>query len=351
MDPALAELQEVYHKGDLVLFVGAGVSVAAGLPSWLSLVSLLVEHARARGTAAAVVQEIEDLARQQKLIDAITAAKDTLGDTEFCSVVERNLNDHGRDLPAVAKVIATLAPQLRALLTTNIDHLLERAVAGTMPTLPRATGDIAQRSGFLLKLHGTLLDRDTWVFSRDQYERAIYADPKLQTAFTALFNARTLLFVGYGLADADFDLVISRLRALAGGQPPRHYALVASETVTPYRQRQLENAGIRLIPYPNHDGRHSEVVRILCGMAGATPESVTAVDTGASTGGTAGSASATPAPAGPIGGTGVRMKGVKSRKGGVHASDGTGRGIDLEDIEAENDVTAHTEAKGNGPKA
>jgi hypothetical protein len=41
------------------------------------------------------------------------------------------------------------------------------------------------------------------------------------------------------------------------------------------------------------------------------------------------------------------MVGVKSRAGGVHVEDGTGRGIDLDDIEAEKDVTARTEVRGS----
>jgi hypothetical protein len=134
----------------------------------------------------------------------------------------------------VARAIAALAPRLRAVLTTNIDHLLERAFAGRWPTLLRATGYIAQRRGFILKLHGTLLDRSSWVFTREEYDRAIFADPNLHGAFTALFHAVTLLFVGYGLADDDFDLHLGRVRAFSGAQPPRHFALVPADSVTPH---------------------------------------------------------------------------------------------------------------------
>jgi hypothetical protein len=75
--------------------------------------------------------------------------------------------------------------------------------------------------------------------------------------------------VGYGLSDADFDQVLVRVRAFAGDQPPRHFALVAAETVTPYRRNQLERSGVRLIAYDNRDGRHGEVVRLLRGLSRA----------------------------------------------------------------------------------
>jgi tetratricopeptide (TPR) repeat protein len=263
MDPAYLELGQALRSRQLVVFVGAGVSAAAGLPSWKGLVNSLLNHLRARGAADAVVAEIEDLAEHQKLIDAVTATREALGDSEFGAVVERLLDDREHDVPEIATAISELGYGIRAVLTTNIDNLLERAFAGRLPTLSRATGDIGQRERFLLKLHGTLLDRETWVFTRDQYERAMYADPRYQAAFSALFNARTLLFVGYGLADEDFDLVLARSRALTHGQPPRHFAIVSADTIAPYRQRQIEKAGVRVIPYVNEDGRHSAAIGLL----------------------------------------------------------------------------------------
>jgi hypothetical protein len=47
-DPALDELREAYESGQLIVFAGAGVSAAAGLPGWKRLVELLAERARSR---------------------------------------------------------------------------------------------------------------------------------------------------------------------------------------------------------------------------------------------------------------------------------------------------------------
>lgn len=264
MDPALGELGEAYRGGDLVLFAGAGLSAAAGLPSWARLIELLTERARARDAAAATLAEITAFAQKQQFIDALSALKDCLGPADFGVAIERHLDDQQVDrLPEIALAIGALRSKLRAVLTTNIDGLLERAFDGAWPALPRATPDIAQRRRFILKLHGTRLDRSTWVFTRDEYDRAMHADERLKQAFGALFNACTLLFVGYGLADDDFDAILARVRAFAGEQPPRHFALIAAEEVTPFRRSRLERSGVRLIAYDNTDGKHTEVVRIL----------------------------------------------------------------------------------------
>jgi ABC-type phosphate/phosphonate transport system substrate-binding protein len=266
LDPLFEELKDEYHNGRLILFVGAGVSAAAGLPSWGQLVEILFERAQARNAEPQVLADVAELMAKQSYIDALTALKDSLGAAEFCSVVERRLDDRLVEEPLVARAIAALAPKLRAVLTTNLDHLLERAFGGKWPTLPRATGDLASREKYILKLHGTLLERDSWVLTREQYDRAMWADAKLAQAFTALFHTHALLFVGYGLADDDFDAILGRVRAFAGEQPPRHYALVAGSGVTSSKRRRVQGAGVRVLTYPNADGNHAELVGLLEGL-------------------------------------------------------------------------------------
>jgi hypothetical protein len=91
----------------------------------------------------------------------------------------------------------------------------------------------------------------------------MYADPRLQTTFSALFHTCPILFLGYGLSYDDFEAVLGRVRALAGGQPPRHFVLVDRATIKPYQQRKFEDAGLRFIPYDNPDGIHSVVTLVL----------------------------------------------------------------------------------------
>ncbi|WP_437674481.1 SIR2 family protein [Sorangium sp. So ce131] len=270
-DPALDDLRAACDGGNLVVLAGAGVSMAAGLPGRKRLVELVAERARLRGGDPATLAEITELAAQAKYIDALSAAKLSLGEVEFNRTIERHLADEVADEPELARAIAALAPRLRAVLTTSIDRVLERAFGGRWPVLAQATGDIATRRGFVLKLHGTLPEWSTWVLTREQYERAMYADPRLKAAFGALFNTCPILFVGYGLADDDFAAILGQVRALSGGQPPQHFALAPAQELTPYRRRTLQDAGIRLIAYANPDGGHGELVRILRDL-GAAPQ-------------------------------------------------------------------------------
>ena len=234
---------------------------------------LLLERVKTLQVDSELTSEIQELINERRYIDAFSAVKEVLGAPTFGGIIERLLDDRARELsiPDVVLAIAALGSKLRAVLTTNLDHLLERAFRGDWPPHSVALGDIARRRKFILKLHGTLSDRNTWIFTRQDYERAMYANPQLQQAFTALFNACPLLFVGYGLIDDDFDAVLSRVRLLAGEQPPTHFALVPEESVRPSRRKRLEAAGIRLITYKNPDGHHREVVRILQNLRTMSP--------------------------------------------------------------------------------
>jgi tetratricopeptide (TPR) repeat protein len=266
-DPAFAEIADAYAKGDLVIFAGAGVPLAAGIASRAEIARRLVDAARRAGGSSEAVAEIELLIEQQQIGRALGAARRVLGGPEFCKVLEQKLEDRDTPVPAIARAIAALAPRARALLTTNLDHFLERALHGKWPPLFRATPNVGQRRGVIVKLHGTLYDTSTWVVTRHDQERAMFADPHLQSAFTSIFQARTLLFVGYDLDDDDdFEPIFGRVRALAGDQPPRHFALVPAKPVKPYRRSELGRAGLRLVPC-----EHDQVEHFLRTLAATAP--------------------------------------------------------------------------------
>ena len=129
--------------------------------------------------------------------------------------------------------------------------------------MTQAPGALASKRGYILKFHGTLLDRSSWVFSRDQYDSATFASPSTRATLEAIFRAFPILFVGCGLADDDLDLTLAAIRALSVGQASTHYALVVEGSVGHSKRANLEAAGLRLIEYDNVDGKHAELPRIL----------------------------------------------------------------------------------------
>ena len=263
------ELQRCFDTGDLILFVGAGLPRAAGLPSWRGLVDALLAYTRDYGVYPQQLAEIEALVAEGELIDALTEIEHVLGATGFGREVVRLLDDADIEQPPpIYDAVAALAPRLRGVMTTNLDRLLERALGGGWTAHAQAVANLAGQSRWIFKLHGTLPERGTWVLTRSHYDRAIYADPLHQNLMQGLFwGGRRLLFVGYGLRDPDFEALRGRLAALSRDQAPQHYALVEQGQVTLARRRKLASAGLTLLPYPNPDGSHAELLRMLDELA------------------------------------------------------------------------------------
>lgn len=263
---AYRELRDAYADGNVVAFVGAGASLPAGLPSWRVLLDRLLAHARDEDyITTAADEEIVDYIKHGYYIDAMSALRYPMGAVEFSSFIRRELVDRQLEPSPLAYALAQLR-HLRAVLTTNIDRLLERAFSQSWTTLVRPTADLAQQRNVIVKLHGTLDNPNTWIFTREQYEDAYYNHQVYRNFFQTMLHASHMMFIGYGLDDGDFNQLLAAMRAISRNQPPRHFAFVEATGIRPDRRRKLQDAGIRIIPYRAQGNDHGELVQLVRGL-------------------------------------------------------------------------------------
>lgn len=250
----------------LILFVGEEVPRAAGLPSRQALAEKLLQGAEDH-VSARQYRELQGLLEESELAGLFSELERALTPAGFGRAVERSLDDDDAEVPALAKALASMRPRLRGVITPNLDHLLERAFEGRLAVHARPVADLPSRTDWLLKLHGTLRDRSTWVLTDEQRAHALYRDPVHQGVFRSLFLSHPVLFVGTPPGDEVLADVVAEIQALAGGQPPQHWALLPDDDVGPVRRRKLAAAGIDVIPYADE----AERAALLARLAGEAP--------------------------------------------------------------------------------
>jgi SIR2-like protein len=202
VETALAtDLAERARVNELALFLGAGVSMSAGLPSWSGLLDLLAERA---GIPA-------DEAAELRLLPAQDAA--TLIARSLDEPVERALGAvlHAEKYGLSHALLAAL-PMWEAV-TTNYDDLFERAwtAIGRSPALLPFEPVRADRP-YLLKLHGDLRRGRNVVLTRDHYLRFEGAQGALAGVVQGLLMTRHVLFAGFSLADENFLRLVDEVR-------------------------------------------------------------------------------------------------------------------------------------------
>ena len=202
--------------GELVLFIGAGVSMGAGLPSWNQLLEQLAEKAGI---------DVGERERLQK-VDALDRARlieGRLGGAKLGEQVKTLLSGSRY---ALAHAMLASLPVLETA-TTNYDGLFESASEDAgfgCAVLPYAPA--AAKKRWLLKLHGCVRHPEDIVLTRDDYLRYPQRRAALAGIMQALLVTRHMLFVGFGLKDDTFHRIAYEVRtALAGSQRPAGRAL------------------------------------------------------------------------------------------------------------------------------
>lgn len=199
------QLAELAMQGRLVLFLGAGVGVGAGLPLWDGLLERLGELA---GVGAAEREHYVQL-----------------GELDRAEYVGQRLRGGGRHLGAeVASVLGSydkvgLAHCLLAGLpcketvTTNYDTLFETACADMkqqVAVLPYAPATRAQR--WLLKMHGCVEHAQDIVLTRQNYLRYAERNAALAGIVQAMLITKHMLFLGFSLRDDNFLRIVDQVR-------------------------------------------------------------------------------------------------------------------------------------------
>lgn len=197
------------QRGRLVLFLGAGVSIAAGLPGWEALLRALAEEAGFSPDECDALERLDVLDRARLVADRFAAAGGSVG-----SAVQTRLES---DQYSIVHALLASLP-VGEIVTTNYDLLFERASedCGRRPAvLPDEPARDAER--WLLKLHGTISHPEDIGLTREDYLRFSASRAALAGIVQALLITRHMLFVGFSLDDDNFHRIVDDVRRALRG--------------------------------------------------------------------------------------------------------------------------------------
>jgi chromosomal replication initiation ATPase DnaA len=252
-------------RGDCILFVGAGLSVAAGLPGWPELMGRMMVWAEQRDVClSGVKRELRRLIREGNFLLVADELRERMGDQRFVQFMTEVFRDDQIRPTSTHRLL----PQIHfaAVVTTNYDRLLEHAYAseehGVPPSYTQADAlelsTLGSRNAFyILKLHGSIDRIDTIVLGRGDYRDVMFANPAYRDYLTSLFLTKTVLFVGTSLTDPDLKLLLDEMRSAFKGHGRPHYALIRQDSAGEVQRNRLRrDYGIHVIPYPTSNGHH-----------------------------------------------------------------------------------------------
>lgn len=248
-------------SGDVVPFIGAGLSASGGFPTWKDH---LRQQGRTAGFEATVVEGLLAEGLYEEIVDQIEQRR---GDDVFAQELRDAFAKNGV-IPATDYLIAELFQD--TLITTNYDRLIEQSfdsgggkeVEVLTPATILQPPDAAKVT--VIKLHGNVDSPRSCILSKGQYAAAYGTDGidlslPIPQALDYYFRNSSLLFLGCGLNQDRTVRVFEAIKIKAkadGADLPQHFSIEqcpGDEAALIARNEYLLRIGVTPIWFPTGD--------------------------------------------------------------------------------------------------
>lgn len=249
----MEELKEHYKRHRLALFLGAGVSMAANMPSWDALIfKFLLERFQEEnksGLTESIIQDLQKIAKENQEGSPLMQtrfARQNMSPEKYLELLmgaiyqsEENIDNELFE-SLVRLIRQKNAIYIKDIITFNFDDLLEKKLIQKdiyYKSYSGISSDKNENSVNIYHVHGYLerevspdeIDIDNIVFSEEQYHKMytdIYNWSNLQQINT--LREKTCVFIGCSLNDPNtrrlLDIVYKE------GET-KHYAIMKKEEI------------------------------------------------------------------------------------------------------------------------
>ncbi len=258
MSSSLDQLARSIRERKAILFAGAGLSMAVGLPSWRELIAHMGEE-----LGLDPEEFIASDRSYQTLAEYYRLTRGSIGPLR--SWMDRNwsIPEDVLKKSRVHELISRL--DFPIIYTTNFDRNLETALEVHGKEFVKIVNakDIARiRDGVtqLVKFHGDFDDDQSIVIAETDYLDRLSFESPLDIKFRSDALGKTILFVGYSLSDLNIRFLLHRLwktwRA-SGFERDRPQSYVFMLRPDPIEEAVLEQWGIRVLTEGTDDPEHA----------------------------------------------------------------------------------------------
>lgn len=282
----LPELPEVIRKavneGNLVVFIGAGVSALVGCMRWPDLAKHLVEKCQKEGCINSDERKLlKDDGDHLKVISLTYEMFNSVGKKEiFYKELEKALKPS--DNVRCADVYDRLWSFGGAFVTTNADKCFHKNfLPENILVRPEKFESEGIKPRRLYHIHGYIEERDTLVFRMDEYIKKYSGESTDFYKFMNEMLSKQILFIGYGLREFQLLSIIANNSSDEDLKKEKSYRFALMpyymnhENIIECEKRYFMKLGIEIIPYYKDLREYDELYEVIKKWSDEIPETTT----------------------------------------------------------------------------
>jgi hypothetical protein len=238
-------LADAIRRRRAILFVGAGVSMSIGLPSWDALIDHMLEELK---LDRSVIQGMNG--GYQMVAEFYRLKQGSMAPLR--AWLDQTWQDSSRRISSSIPHKLIVELNFPIIYTTNYDRNLEAAFEFYKRPYAKIANakDIANAADGatqIVKYHGDLEDDESLILTETDFLDRLSFDSPLDVKFRADALGRTVLFIGYSMSDPNIRLLLHRIWGTwknSGFEKHRPESFVFMHAANPIQKAVLARWGI-----------------------------------------------------------------------------------------------------------
>jgi len=236
-------LVNAFSKNELILFVGSGLSIDLGLPSWNQLVIDIIKHIE-KETGVTSLGLFKQLLTSNDMdaLDVLTQIEKKGYKKLAQDYLSNNLRLKDDCDLSIHKKLFSLCSRI---VTTNYDHAFENALGDSVHKVnnnsQHGISNLSNKKEYIFKIHGDIDEPDNCILFESDYRSLYLEKSNQQELFTSQFKSlilnKTILFIGFSLGDPYVKEIMDHINIISEGTMSNHFLFTTNKNFDlPYIQ-------------------------------------------------------------------------------------------------------------------